>query len=165
MEESNLYLIVFKFLGEKMYNNEFGLKITVDTATILAKVREHKATFVASYDLLIKAFTEQSDAYKVKYAEYAKKVADKTVNSTDEENSPQPPFEPTNRTKDYDFYIAMLEAHNKVNIYLTEVSFNALWRDRWDWTHQHYNALMMYAKAGGSAAMALNAVSGMYAGE
>jgi hypothetical protein len=161
------------FLGEKM-RNQIGLNITVERTALLEKLKANKERFAQSFTLLLEAYTKESEKYKLAYAEYTQKVANRTTETAniededEEERQPIPPTEPINRSKDYDFYIAMVETHTIAEIVLNEYTFNSLWRDRWDWTRQHYSTIMMLSKAGGSGAIQypnLYASAANYAGE
>lgn len=144
IKESYVIATIYKlklpiFLGDKM-NEE--LTITIVTEDVLVQLKENRKRFVNSFKALLKAYKKKVEAYQKKYAEYTKKATSGAKGAKDVE--PVPPQEPEDRTKDYDFYIELLELHTEDTVKLSEPMFRRLWKDQWEWMHRHINTLEAY---------------------
>lgn len=117
------------------------LNVIVQKKELIAKLKANRERFQKSYKALLKVFNKKAIEYQKKYDEWRR-------NSGVQGKEPAAPPNPEDRTKDYDFYIKMLNEHAGETIELTETLFRRLWLDKWDWTYSHYNALMFYANAG-----------------
>lgn len=110
------------------------LEITIGVTKLQDKVKANRTRFIKSYDALLKAYEKKVAEYQEKYATYTKKIIAKSKKLSTEEGQPIPPTKPEDRTKDYDFYINMLENHQEQTITLSESVYKRLWNDFWDWT-------------------------------
>jgi hypothetical protein len=106
---------------------------------------------VRSYNALLKAYEKKVTEFQTKYSDYTSKVIKQQLKKQDE-HEPSTPPKPEDRTKDYDFYMEMLQKHENTTIELSESLFKRLWKDRWDWTSSHFALMNFYA--GGSADLA-----------
>lgn len=149
------------FLGENMEE----LAIVVNRDALLQRLRKNRERFHASLEAVLKAYKKKSEDYQKKYGEYVQKVADRKVKDSYREQ-PNPPPEPQDRIKDYDFYIDMLTNHSNPTVEVTEELFRRLWNDKWEWTPSHYRTMMYYASAGGSGAIgAIADLASAYSGD
>jgi len=110
------------------------LEITIDVTKLLEKLKANRMRFVKSYDALLQAYEKKVTQYQKEYAIYTKKIILKTKKLAADEGQPVPPQKPEDRTKDYDFYINMLENHQGQTVTLSESVYKRLWNDFWDWT-------------------------------
>ena len=145
------------------------MKIFVLKKDLISRLKANRERFQKSFKPLLKAYEKKAFEYQKQYDEHLKKItARKNLRVPDEKNQPgepAPPPEPKDRTKDYDFYIEMLNTHGGETIWITETLFRRLWLDKWDWTFNHYNTLMYYARAGGSGSADIANIAANYAGD
>jgi uncharacterized protein YdiU (UPF0061 family) len=138
---------------------ERELAIVIDKLALQGQLRENKGRFVKSYEALLKAYEKKVAEYQTKYGDYTKKVVTKQLGKKDGQEPMAPP-KPEDRTKDYDFYIEMIEKHKDHFIELTETLFKRLWKDQWDWTHSHFALMNLYASGSADIAEMASAYSG-----
>jgi hypothetical protein len=113
---------------------QIELEINIYVPKLLDKVKANRERFVKSYDALLKAYEKKVTQYQKEYATYTQKIISKTKKVCIETGQPLAPAKPEDRTKDYDFYISMLENHHGETITLSESVYKRLWNDLWDWT-------------------------------
>lgn len=113
-------------------NIELG--ITIGVTKLLDRLKANKDRFVISYDAILKAYEKKVTQYQKDYATYTKKIITKAKKLSTDGGQPFPPQKPEDRTKDYDFYINMLDNHQGQTITLSESVYKRLWNDLWDWT-------------------------------
>jgi len=133
------------------------LTIVVNKNRLLEQLKEYKERFVKSYEALLKAYEKKAKKYQEKYSVYLEKVKARKVKD-DYREQPAPPPKPQDRTKDYDFYISMIEAHTKATIELSEADYRKLWMDKWEWIDRHIQNLEAYADSDAS----VNAMLALY---
>ena len=119
-----------------------NLTIIIDKNKLLDTLKANKERFAKSYDALLIAYQKKVAEYKKNYAKFTKNALAKQINP--DEGEPEAPQKPIDRTKEYDFYIEMLECHKDDTVTLSESMYRQLWRDRWDWTRSHWSALNAY---------------------
>jgi hypothetical protein len=112
------------------------LEITIGVTKLLDKLKANRDRFVKSYDALLQAYEKKVTQYQKEYATYTKKIITKSKKLSTDTGQPLAPAKPEDRTKDYDFYINMLENHQGQTITLSESVYKRLWNDLWDWTRQ-----------------------------
>lgn len=119
------------------------LTVQIPIHQILEKLEANKNRFVQSFNRLLSAYDKKASKYQKEYLKFVAKV--KTQKLSKDEIQPQPPIEPKNRAKDYDFYIEMIRLHDLPTINLSEENFRKLWKDQWTWIHSHIMALNAFA--------------------
>ena len=120
------------------------LEITIGVDKLLDKLKTNKGRFVKSYDTLLQTYEKKVTQYQKEYATYTKKIIMKAKKLSTDEGQPAPPQKPEDRTKDYDFYIGMLENHQEQTIILSESVYKRLWNDLWDWTRDFVYSASAY---------------------
>ena len=115
---------------------EKDLEITIGVTKLLDQVKANRERFVKSYDTLLQAYEKKVVQYQKQYRDYTQKIITKAKKISTDEGQPLVPIKPVDRTKDYDFYIKMLENHQGQTVTLSESVYKRLWNDFWDWTQQ-----------------------------
>ena len=131
------------------------LTINVRAKDVLKRLEKHRARYQKTLKLLFKSFEREAQKYQEEYQKFVAEVQRL-------EKQPYPPNKPEDRTKDYDFYIAMLKEHILEVVTLSEEMFRTLWQDRWDWTSQHHDTMMFYAQAGGAGSADIAELASAY---
>lgn len=135
-----------------------GVKIIVNRRDLLTQILKHRERYQESLDALLVVYKQKVEEFQKAYLAYTQKVIDKIVTENDKE--PYAPREPEDRTKDYDYYIEMLEFHRSETVQLTEPAYNALWCDKWDWMSTHIRALEFWANDSDEVAASFAAYTG-----
>ena len=128
------------------------LTIDVEVKNVLKRLEKHRVQYQKTLKLLFKSFEREAQKYQEKYQKFV----------TESSVQPYPPNKPEDRTKDYDFYIAMLKEHLAPSVTLSEEMFRKLWQDRWDWTSRHHDTMMLYAQAGGAGSADIAEMASAY---
>jgi hypothetical protein len=131
------------------------LKITVQTALLLAKIEKHQKRYEKSYEALMKVYKKKAEEYQRKYADFLEKtLAGKKL------KQPVSPMLPADRRKTYRFYKAMIRDHTLQYIKLPTQVYRNLWLDKWDWMPQHIRALGVWADDDAGVAASFAAYKG-----
>lgn len=113
------------------------IKIVIEINPLATQIEKHKVRFVKSFKAVKEAYEKRAKKYQEDYSKW--------LANGSKGNQPQPPMAPVDRTKIYDFYLAMLTNHTETTIEIAETKFRELFLDEWSWLPRHVELLSAYA--------------------
>jgi hypothetical protein len=117
--------------------------INIDPATVFNALTKHRDRFQTAYHAMLTAYQLAAEQYQQQFRAYSKKVADQTL--TDDDEKPQVPDEPKDRTALYTTLLNMIQTHYEAtphtHLQFTLLDYQQLIEDQWNWRHQFASEL------------------------
>lgn len=118
------------------------ITVKVRKEEILEALAKHQERYQITRTQLVEVYKVKVAEFQIKFAEYAQRKAENTLDP--DEHEPVSPHLLEDRNETYATFIAMVTSHIDASIDLEYTDYSKLVLDNWDWTTRHIATLSAY---------------------